>query len=154
MGAFDLTIRKTRFHPYRVGVPADAAAASVRLLSHRFLFGSNLFGLCTRKGAALETYRERALGLMNAGTLPFYWGRYETRRGQGRPSKTSGRRPDGERTTGSRSKGTRYAGIRCAPTGSWSTTWTPFWGSSSTGSAGRSRRTGGLIDTWDVSTRR
>jgi len=79
---FSADLRKTRFHRFQLGLPSPTGPATVRLLKHRFLFGTNLFGLCHRQGTDLEAYQDRALGLVNAGTLPFYWGRYEPEEGK------------------------------------------------------------------------
>ena len=82
MSEFDAAIRDNRFHPFTLKLPGPSGKLTVVQKRHRFHFGSNLFGLCQRKGAELDLYRSRASELWNAGTLPFYWGRYEPKEGQ------------------------------------------------------------------------
>jgi endo-1,4-beta-xylanase len=64
------------------GTSLAGAEASVRLTRHAFRFGANAFNIMGLEDAGLEReYRERFLGLLNFGTLPFYWGSYEPEQG-------------------------------------------------------------------------
>jgi len=62
--------------------PLAAKAVTVRQVRHKFLFGSNAFGMYKcRTPADSAAYRRRFAGLLNFATLPFYWGRYEPTEG-------------------------------------------------------------------------
>ena len=50
--------------------------ANLGLENHQFLFGCNAFELLG-SGPRVDTARERFDRVFNAGTFPFYWGRYE-----------------------------------------------------------------------------
>jgi GH35 family endo-1,4-beta-xylanase len=57
----------------------------VRLARHTFRFGCNGFGLRTIKDRELlRGYEEQFVALLNAATLPFYWGMYEPHPGETR----------------------------------------------------------------------
>lgn len=63
--------------------PVAGARVEIRQTRHAFLFGSNIFGLRPDDPSPLQAaYRERFVALFDYATLPFYWGRYEPRRGQ------------------------------------------------------------------------
>nr|QQZ02669.1 1,4-beta-xylanase [uncultured microorganism] len=70
-------------------IPLANQQVTVSQRKHKFLFGCNGFGTVPLvnhelEGPAkvwVETYAERLLGLFNAITLPFYWGRFEPKRG-------------------------------------------------------------------------
>lgn len=84
------TIRAERFFDFRIKPPAPSAggpaSGNVRITqqSHRFQFGSNIFGLLARTGRDLDELRRLLGSLWNAGTLPFYWGTYEPAEGRSR----------------------------------------------------------------------
>jgi endo-1,4-beta-xylanase len=86
MKDFSTAIRKNRFHDFAIDCRVPGAQAVIRQLSHKFLFGSNVFGLAMLEGDRLSAYRERVLDIWNAGTLPFYWGRYEQEEGNPDPT--------------------------------------------------------------------
>ena len=51
--------------------------------SHEFLFGCGAFDFVSWYGTPIDTYRTaKWLELMNYGTLPFYWGKYEPEEGR------------------------------------------------------------------------
>lgn len=81
MSDFRPAIRQHRVHRFTLALPPGVGPVTVALTRHRFQFGTNLFGLCRPEGPWRETYSTRAFALVNAGTLPFYWGRYEPQRG-------------------------------------------------------------------------
>jgi hypothetical protein len=65
------------------GQPLGNTPLVIRQTRHKFLFGSNGFGLDPTGTAPLEVaYRQRFAALLNYATLPFYWGSYEPRKGQ------------------------------------------------------------------------
>lgn len=73
------------------GVPVPAARVDARLVRHDFRLGANGFlirnrgsqPLGSRSNDGLVIEYERAFaGLLNAATLPFYWGNYESEPGQ------------------------------------------------------------------------
>ncbi len=65
------------------GRPLGNAPVVIRQTRHKFLFGSNGFGLAPAGTDPLQVaYRERFAALFNYATLPFYWGSYEPRKGQ------------------------------------------------------------------------
>jgi len=67
----------------RSGRPVTNQAVTVRQTRHKFLFGSNAFRIDPMdKGPLQRGYQKRFSELLNFGTLPFYWGSYERRRGQ------------------------------------------------------------------------
>ncbi|MBN1646521.1 MAG: endo-1,4-beta-xylanase [Spirochaetales bacterium] len=79
-------IRSNRFHDFEIDMkPAYRdKLVSVCLKNHKFLFGCNAFGfikipIITDEQRRL--YQEKFLDIFNAGTLPFYWGRYEPEEG-------------------------------------------------------------------------
>jgi len=64
------------------GQPIENAQVVVEQTRHRFLFGSNLFGLSFDAGApAQDAYRAQFTELLNYATLPFYWGGFEYNEG-------------------------------------------------------------------------
>jgi GH35 family endo-1,4-beta-xylanase len=64
------------------GKPVPNASVKVRQTDHAFLFGCNIFGLdLANTSEPQRLYRERFKALLNYGTLPFYWGFYEPRKG-------------------------------------------------------------------------
>lgn len=85
MKDFSKAIRKNRFHDFTIECRVPGAEAAIRQVSHKFLFGSNVFGLTFLEGEKLATYQARVLDAWNAGTLPFYWGRYESEEGNPDP---------------------------------------------------------------------
>jgi GH35 family endo-1,4-beta-xylanase len=65
------------------GKPLAHTLVVIRQTRHRFLFGSNAFGLNPADGGALQrAYQERFVALLNYATLPFYWGSYEHEKGR------------------------------------------------------------------------
>ena len=64
----------------REGKPVENAQVSLMMRQHEFLFGCNCFPATTYETKE-ENDRYTALftNLLNYGTLPFYWGRYEPR---------------------------------------------------------------------------
>ncbi len=85
MQDYGAAIRKNRFHDFTIECRVRGSEAVVRQLQHKFLFSSNIFGLASMEGERLSAYRSRILECWNAGTLPFYWGRYEGVEGQPDP---------------------------------------------------------------------
>lgn len=85
MKDFGGAIRKNRFHEFELSFPAAEGTATVRQTRHKFLFGSNIFGLVRYEGEARETYGRRIMESWTSGTLPFYWGRYEKEEGKPDP---------------------------------------------------------------------
>ena len=80
-------IKEHRFHDFTVDCAQAAGdavrTATVRQISHNFMFGSNIFGLV--RGVEEEerpAYESLISRLWNFGTLPFYWGRYEPVEGE------------------------------------------------------------------------
>ncbi|HUU60510.1 MAG TPA: endo-1,4-beta-xylanase, partial [Phycisphaerae bacterium] len=64
------------------GRPLAGKAVTVRQVRHKFLFGSNAFGMYKcRTPADSAAYRRCFAGLLNFATLPFYWGGYEPTEG-------------------------------------------------------------------------
>jgi len=64
------------------GKPLAGRQVSVRMVSHRFLFGSNGFRIDPDNDSKVrQDYRNRFAELLNFATLPFYWGSYERRPG-------------------------------------------------------------------------
>ncbi|MGC9468242.1 MAG: endo-1,4-beta-xylanase, partial [Anaerolineae bacterium] len=83
------TIRDTRFHRFEIKLEGELAQPGqdivARQVRHKFLFGSNAFWLAHPLPSDWRAPLEEAfLGLFNAGTLPFYWGRYEPEEGRPR----------------------------------------------------------------------
>lgn len=74
---------KVRNYPFTLTGASPHVPVTIRQRKGKFLFGSNVFGLCRGKMTEEESalYRERILDIWNAGTLPFYWGRYEPTEG-------------------------------------------------------------------------
>jgi GH35 family endo-1,4-beta-xylanase len=65
------------------GKPIPGVTVKVKQLRHDFLFGCNAFMVGRIKDPARETeYRRRFAALLNYATLAFYWGAYESQRGQ------------------------------------------------------------------------
>ena len=64
------------------GKPAGNKEFVLNQKSHEFLFGSGAFDFLEFPGMpSREARREKWLALLNYGTLPFYWGRYEPQEG-------------------------------------------------------------------------
>src|SRR5690242_14448078 len=88
VGEVTLTVRG------RDGQPLADSAVTVRQHRHDFAFGNIAFDLLRLLGAprhedaaageslSLDRYADLWLNLFNTATLPFYWGRYEPRRGE------------------------------------------------------------------------
>ena len=86
VGEVTLTVRG------RDGQPLADSAVTVRQHRHDFAFGNIAFDLLRLLGAphspgggeplSLDEYGDLWLNLFNTATLPFYWGRYEPRRGE------------------------------------------------------------------------
>lgn len=70
---------------FEIDFRMPGANAKIRQTGQKFKFGSNIFALLSYEGDQLKTYKERIGGAWNAGTLPFYWGRYETEEGNPDP---------------------------------------------------------------------
>ena len=85
MKDFTAAINKNRFHDFNIDIRVQGREAVIRQVRHKFLFGSNIFGLANLEGERLEKYRARILDVWNAGTLPFYWGGYEAVEGRPDP---------------------------------------------------------------------
>jgi endo-1,4-beta-xylanase len=96
MDNLDLAIRKNRTAKATVtlshgGLPVVGRDIVVQQKNHKFLFGSN-WGegtvalangeLSGQEKERAELRNERFLSLFNQATLPFYWARFEPRRGQ------------------------------------------------------------------------
>lgn len=95
MSNIDSDIRKIRSATAAVtvlqpgGAPLAGREVTVAQTRHKFLFGSSGFDLALVNGELQGEKKERAelrrarqMELMNAITLPFYWGRFEPVRGQ------------------------------------------------------------------------
>ena len=64
------------------GNPVSDKELVLNQRSHEFLFGSGAFDFLEFPGRPLNTDRtQKWLAMMNYGTLPFYWGRYEPEEG-------------------------------------------------------------------------
>ena len=64
------------------GTPVSDKELVLNQRSHEFLFGSGAFDFLEFPGRPLNTDRtQKWLAMMNYGTLPFYWGRYEPEEG-------------------------------------------------------------------------
>jgi endo-1,4-beta-xylanase len=63
------------------GNPVAGAVVHVEQQRHAFLFGCNCFALENLQGAQREQYGKEFSALFNYATVPFYWGSYETQRG-------------------------------------------------------------------------
>jgi GH35 family endo-1,4-beta-xylanase len=85
MRDFEQGIAARRFRDYEIECRVPGSSARIRQIRPDFLFGSNVFPLCSYRFGRLAAYRERVAGAWNAGTLPFYWGRYEPREGRPDP---------------------------------------------------------------------
>jgi endo-1,4-beta-xylanase len=96
MDDLDLAIRRNRTANAKVSLSHQGSALAhqdilVKQTKHKFLFGSN-WGECTlalvngelmgREKELTELRNERFLELFNQATLPFYWARFEPRRGE------------------------------------------------------------------------
>jgi GH35 family endo-1,4-beta-xylanase len=66
----------------RSGAPVRGAEAVFSQKSHSFLFGCNIFQLFRGTEARNAAYAERFRKFLNFATLPFYWGQYESEKGQ------------------------------------------------------------------------
>ena len=67
------------------GQPLANASLRVTLTRHEFKLGCNGFRIRSIDDAELQAaYEERFAALLNYATLPFYWGGYETEKGQTR----------------------------------------------------------------------
>ncbi|MCL1794646.1 MAG: endo-1,4-beta-xylanase [Oscillospiraceae bacterium] len=65
------------------GKPVCGAKVSVKMKNHQFLFGANCFMAGQYKNDfENQTYTKLFSELLNYGTLPFYWGSYEPKRGE------------------------------------------------------------------------
>ncbi len=65
------------------GKPLANAPVTIRQTRHRFLFGSNAFGIDPANASpAQQAYQAHFSELLNFATLPFYWGSYERQAGQ------------------------------------------------------------------------
>jgi len=65
------------------GKPVPGANVTVEQTRHAFLFGSNIFTWGRQTTPETEdAYRRRFAELLNYATLPYYWPRYEPRRGE------------------------------------------------------------------------
>lgn len=72
------------------GSPVDSKEVTISQIKHKFLFGCGAFDTVPLasgelQGAAKEAVEDRLekwLALFNAGTLPFYWGRFEQEQGK------------------------------------------------------------------------
>jgi GH35 family endo-1,4-beta-xylanase len=95
MSSIDSDIRKIRAAQAKVtvllpgGAPLAGREVTVAQTRHKFLFGSSGFDLALANGELQGERKERAelrrarqMELMNAITLPFYWGRFEPVRGR------------------------------------------------------------------------
>lgn len=72
------------------GVLIPKSTVNIRLIQHSFLFGSNAFGLYAIPNPEYQrAYEERFDSLLNYATLPFYWGSYESRRGEAQAERLS-----------------------------------------------------------------
>jgi GH35 family endo-1,4-beta-xylanase len=70
------------------GKPLANAPVVIRQTRHKFLFGSNGFFIePSSTDSKSVAYREKFEALLNATTLPFYWGSYEPRKGETREAK-------------------------------------------------------------------
>ncbi len=63
------------------GNPVKNASVKITQTRHSFHFGANAFMLNTLNGEKLSLYKKRFADLLNFGTLPFYWGKYEPEKG-------------------------------------------------------------------------
>ncbi len=94
MSSIDTDIRKLRSTRADVkvlkadGKPLASQEVTVAQTRHKFLFGSSGFDLALANGdlhgekkERAEIRRARQMELMNAITLPFYWGRFEPQQG-------------------------------------------------------------------------
>ena len=79
---FSHGIQENRLHHFTIRTDIPATTMTIRQTGQKFLFGSNLFGLCRKTGPQLDSYRKRISDIWNAGTLPFYWGRFEPEEGK------------------------------------------------------------------------
>ncbi len=70
---------------YELDIRIPGATATIRQVRSKFKFGSNIFALAFYEGDRLDAYRKRITAAWNAGTLPFYWGRYEPTEGNPDP---------------------------------------------------------------------
>lgn len=85
MTDFSAKIKETRFHRFTVQSNIPGKEITVRQTAHKFLFGSNVFGLTRLDDSRKRIYQKRIQEVWNAGTLPFYWGRYEPEEGNPDP---------------------------------------------------------------------
>lgn len=72
-------------HGFDLDIHIPGSRAKIRQIRQKCTFGSNIFALGYYQGDQLATYKERITAAWNAGTLPFYWGRYETEEGKPDP---------------------------------------------------------------------
>ncbi len=65
------------------GKPLPNANVTVKQVRHKFLFGSNIFGLNLKDDSALQKgYQQRYVDLLNFATLSLYWNSYEYQEGK------------------------------------------------------------------------
>ena len=70
--------REVEVRVTREGKPVENAQVSLMMRQHEFLFGCNCFPATTyQTKEENDRYTELFTNLLNYGTLPFYWGRYE-----------------------------------------------------------------------------
>ena len=75
----DLTVRVVDAD----GKPVPNASVHLAMTRHAFLFGCNFFGLDPANTSPAElAYQKEFTALFNYGTLPFYWGAFESTQGK------------------------------------------------------------------------
>ncbi|MGC9348856.1 MAG: endo-1,4-beta-xylanase [Anaerolineae bacterium] len=87
LGDIQAAIQTHRFHDFTIKLQGPNVRASERVslqqMRHAFLFGANAFWLTRPQPPDVrQQHEDLFLGLFNAATLPFYWGRYEPREGE------------------------------------------------------------------------
>lgn len=85
MNSYSSEIQRNRFHSFTLNTNCKSQDLTLRLKKHRYLFGSNIFGTVSLEGKQGDLYRQRIKDIWNAGTLPFYWGRFEEAEGKPDP---------------------------------------------------------------------
>jgi GH35 family endo-1,4-beta-xylanase len=80
-------IQTHRFHDFTIELQGPdvqpGLPVSLQQVRHAFLFGVNAFWLTRpQTPEARQQHEDLFLGLFNAATLPFYWGRYEPTEGE------------------------------------------------------------------------